>query len=65
MINRRFESHYTVEAAYIGRLGVGSTISVVSYISSTIDWARGPKYARQLSVVSYTRVTFKRLPLYC
>ena len=30
-----------------------STISVVSYISYTIDRARGPKYACQLSVVSY------------
>ena len=32
-----------------------STISVVSYISSTIGRAREPKYACQLSVVSYTR----------
>ena len=41
-----------------------STISVVSYISSTIDRVRGPKYACHLSVVSYTRVPFKRLPRY-
>ena len=53
----------------MGRLGTGYScllypLSLISVVQYVCFFHRGPKYACQLSADSYTRVPFKRLPLY-